>query len=128
MTDIKFKGKPRKHLDTTGWLQSKDGHQYWTSAYNYALQREIEDNKKDTEARSCFQACRTCGHCKASRRGCGAPFSYDSNAGKTIYCEGCEKFGFCDCANGFLRNTRGEAEPFTEEAQKLFDAGGKPLI
>lgn len=125
MSRIEFPKKSRK--DGELWI-TNDGSQVFIGR-DYALQNEIDENKAKTKERSCFKECQFCSHCVASRRGCGNPRSYDAHAGKTIDCRSCEKFGFHDCNNGFLRTSRGDAEPFTEEAQKLIDStGGKPLM
>jgi hypothetical protein len=124
MTRIEVVKKPRKDSGSALW-QTKDGTRVFIGR-NYALQNEIDENKQKTRERSCYKGCQTCGFCVNSRRNCAHPYNFDN--GKKVFCEGCEKFGFHDCNNGFLRNAHGEAEPFTEEAQKLFDQGGKPLI
>lgn len=126
MSKIQFPKKPR--ADRQQLWTTKDGEKVFIGR-NYALQNQIDESKKKTQERSCFSACQTCGHCKASRRSCSADYSFDTNTGKRVHCAGCERFGFCDCANGFLRNAHGEAEPFTPDHQKLLkDTGGKPLI
>lgn len=96
---------------------------------DFALQNEIDESRKATKARGCFKACKACDCCAASRRGTSHPYRFDSNAGKMKNCITCEKFRFHDCNNGFMRDSRQEAEPFTEEAQKLIkESGGKPYI
>lgn len=94
---------------------------------DYALQNEIDEVKAKTKSRSCFKECRTCGACANSKRDNTWQYSYDK--GKKINCKSCEKFRYHDCHNGVLRNTRQEAEPFTEDMYKIMDEkGGKPLI
>lgn len=95
---------------------------------DYALQNEIDETKERTQSRSCFKGCRTCGCCANSRRDASYPYSYDEKAGKMISCKHCEKFRYHDCHNGWMRTSHQDAEPFTEEAVKFFNKGGKPLI
>lgn len=140
MSKISFPKKPRK--DGAG-LFTLDGNDVFIGR-DWALQNEINDTLAKTQARSCFKACRTCGACANSKRDnftprvvtdvkgnaqfVGPRMSYDSNAHKWVDCRSCEKFRFHDCHNGWMRDSRQEAEPFTEDAQKLFAQGGKPLI
>lgn len=100
------------------------------SASEWVKQNEVNENRERTQARSCYTKCRTCGHCSMSRRGCAAPYSYDANAQKKINCIGCEQNGFCDCVNGFLRDTYNRAEPFTDAQISLIESSetGRPLI
>lgn len=126
MTKVKFTGKPRK--DSEIYKLPGDRSARVVSGRDVTLQAEIDANMAKTRERSCFKGCRTCGQCANSRRGCQDPRSYDENAGKMVDCQGCERFRFHDCNNGFMRNARGEAEPFTEDAQKYFMQGGRPLI
>lgn len=107
---------------------------FWTDGTSvfigrdWALQNAIDDAKRRTQNRSCFLACRTCGCCANSCRDATYPKSYDENSGKKVDCRGCEPYRFHDCHNGWMRDAHGDAEPFTDEALKLFKEGGKPLI
>lgn len=123
---IKFKPKPRK--DGSG-LFTTDGSDIFIGK-DWALQNEIEEVREETKARSCFRECRTCGCCANSRRSCTHPISYDFNSHSTVDCRSCERFRFHDCNNGLMRDSRQEAEPFTEEQIKLIEQSedGRPLI
>lgn len=125
MTRISFKGKPRK--EGSG-LFTLDGEDRIFIGKDWALQNEIDEAREKTRSRACFKECRTCGACSNSRRDASYPFQFDANEAKLVSCRGCERFRFHDCHNGWMRDSRGDAEPFTEDAQKLFKEGGKPLI
>lgn len=121
---IRFKGKKRSPSE-----YSTDGKSLFLNR-EWEMQNEIERAKQRTQARACFRGCNTCGACANSRRDATYPKEYDNNAGKLIDCRKCEPFRFHDCHNGWLRNARQEAEPFTEEMTKLIEEGpgGRPLI
>jgi hypothetical protein len=138
---IEFKKKPRK--EGLG-LFTLDGDQVFIGK-DYALQNEIDETKLRTRARACFRECRTCGACSNSKRDnfvlqvvhhadgrveTKAPTkSYDENTKKWIDCRECEPFRFHDCHNGWFRDSRQEAEPFTPDVIGLLKrSGGKPLI
>jgi hypothetical protein len=123
---IHFPKKPRKDASTKGMF-TIDGSQVVIGT-DLLRNTEILDAKERTKKRACFIECQTCGTCGNSRRGTSDPRRYDSNAGKVVNCIGCEPYRFHDCSNGFLRDSYGEAEPFTEDVQKLFDEGARPLI
>lgn len=90
---------------------------------------EVQDARAKTHARSCFVECRTCGACANSRRDATVPTIYDYNAQKKIDCRGCEPFRFHDCHNGWMRDSYGDAEPFTPDVIKIIkEQNGKPLI
>lgn len=96
---------------------------------DWALQSEIDEVKAKTKAKGCFRECRSCGACSASRRDAPSPYTVDPTTGKQHNCVTCEKFRFHDCHNGFMRDSRQEAEEFTEDVQKIIrERGGKPLI
>lgn len=119
--------KPRKGaFDSLTGLYK--GARDFVTGKDWALQNEIDETKEKTRARACFRECRSCGACANSARDSTYPYQYDANAMKLVNCNSCEKFRFHDCHNGWMRNARQEAEPFSDEAQKLFDSGGKPLI
>lgn len=128
MTRISFPGKPRNPSSGLDFW-TDDGHNIFVGK-DWALLNEIEENKLKTQSRSCYRECRTCGCCANSiRDGSSNSRCYDTNAGKRIACSSCEKFRFCDCRNGFMRNAHGDAEPFTEDQYKLLkETGGRPLI
>lgn len=129
---VEFKKKPRK--DSGGWWTDKDGSQVFIGK-DYALQNEIDETRARTQARSCYRNCMSCGTCKASKRDNlhpqvetqptglkvvrGPQMSYDDNEGKWINCRDCEPFRFHDCHNGFMRDSRQEAEPFTQDQLDL---------
>lgn len=140
MTRIEFPRKPRK--DGSG-LFTTDGTDIIVGR-DWAKQNDINDALARTRARACFKECRTCGSCANSRRDNFTPQvistaggeaklisphkSFDYNTRSWIDCRACEPYRFHDCHNGWMRDSDGDAEPFTEEAQKLFAQGGKPLI
>lgn len=127
MTRISFPKKRRKDGAGT-YFQTKDGSRV-VLGRDWALQNEIDETKEKTKSRGCFRECRTCGACANSRRDASWPYSRDPDTGKTVNCNTCERFRFHDCHNGLMRDTRQDAEPFTEEQQKLIDqSGGRPLI
>lgn len=121
--------KPRKST-----FDSIDGGLYkgardFVTGKDWALQNDIDEAKEKTRSRACFRECRTCGACANSARDATNPKMYDAHAQKSIDCRGCEPFRFHDCHNGYMRNARGEAEPFTETQIDLIETlGGKPLI
>lgn len=121
---ISYPQRPRKDSSLKG-IFTIDGKKVVIGA-DLLRNTEVADAKRKTEARSCFKACRSCGTCANSRRDSSYPFSLDR--GKLVGCKGCEPYRFHDCHNGWMRDSYGDAEPFTEEAQKLFDQGGRPLI
>lgn len=120
MKDFRVSAKQRKDASTKG-IFTIDGHEIVIGA-DLLRNSEVQAAKAKTEARSCFKACRSCGSCSESRRDTSYPYRNGHN------CITCEPFRFHDCNNGWMRDSYGEAEPFTEEAQKLFEDGGKPLI
>lgn len=125
MSRIEFNRKPRKD---GGGMFFTDGHQVFIGR-DYLNQNDINETLEKTRARSCFRGCRTCGACANSRRDATVPKSYDYNAGKMIDCRSCEKYRYHDCHNGWMRDTRQQAEPFTPDMIKLLEeSGGKPLI
>lgn len=127
MSRIEFKRKQRKDSGSLLW-QTPDGSQVFVGR-DYALQNEIDEVKETTRGRACFKECRTCGACANSARDCTHTKTYDANARKMIDCRKCERFRFHDCHNGVMRNSHQDAEPFTEEQEKLIkQSGGKPLI
>lgn len=126
MTRVEFKRKSRKDPSSQLFVQ---GDNTVIIGRNYALQNEIDETKKITQARACFIGCRTCGKCSNSQRDATVPMSYDENSRKWIDCRGCEPYSFHDCQNGVMRNAYQDAEPFTAEQQKILkETGGKPLI
>lgn len=143
MTRISVRNqKPRKHGSDL-WI-SKDGSQIFIGR-DYAQQNAIDEAKLKTRSRSCYKECRTCGTCANSKRDNfnmqyiateagltlvkGPTKSFDNVTGRWVDCRTCEPYRFHDCHNGWMRDSRGEAEPFTEEAQRLIkESGGKPLI
>lgn len=144
MSDITFKPKPRKDPDSALWM-SDDGSQVFIGR-DYALQNEIDESIRKRNARSCFRECHTCGTCANSKRDAvnpqvsttetglqvvrGPGESYDENSKSWINCRSCEPFRWHDCNNGFMRNSRGEAEPFTADQISLIESSetGKPLM
>lgn len=127
MSNIHFKKQPKPRKGADLFVLPGDEGKVFIGR-DWAKHNEIQENLAKTKARACFRECRTCGACSNSRRDAPYKKMYDSNAGKMIDCRGCEKFRFHDCHNGWMRDSRQEAEPFTEEAQRLFKQGGKPLI
>lgn len=123
---MRFNAKPRKDSSLKG-IFTVDGER-WVIGADLLRNSDIEEHKRITRERACFRECRTCGCCANSSRDCTHPKTYDANAGKMIDCRGCEPFRFHDCHNGWMRDSYGDAEPFTDEAQRLFDLGGRPLI
>lgn len=140
---IHIKGKPRKPGSDI-WLD-KHGEVVTTSGRDLALQSEIDEAKAKTKARACFKECHTCGACANSRRDNfqhrlveikdgeaklkSPTVSYDHASKEFVDCRECEPFRYHDCHNGFFRNARGEAEPFTQDVLDLIKKhGGKPLI
>ena len=129
MTKISVKGKDSRFSSLSGDFWTDDGHNIYIGK-DWALQNEITETRLKTEARACYRACRTCNHCSNSLRdGSSCSSQYDANSGKMIHCTMCEKFGFCDCRNGFFRNAHQDAEPFTPDVQETIKTlNGKPLI
>lgn len=96
---------------------------------DWALQNEINETMEKTRNRGCFHACGSCGSCVNSRRGTSYPYRYDANAKKMKNCITCEPFRFHDCNNGWMRDSRQDAEPFTPDVIDLIKkSGGKPYI
>src|SRR4051812_33765255 len=103
---------PGGNPDSTMWTDP-DGTQVFIGR-DWALHNEIQDAKALTKTRSCFRECHTCGCCANSCRDSSHSKSYDAHTKKWVGCKGCEPFRWHDCHNGFMRNSRGEAEPFTQ--------------
>lgn len=125
MSRVRVKKKPRKQ---GAGLYGLSGSDRIFVGKDWALQNDIDEAKVKTKERACFRACRTCGACANSRRGASYPYRFDANSREMINCKGCEPFRFHDCENGKMRDARQEAEPFTEDAEKYFKKGGKPLV
>lgn len=124
---INFPMKPRKDSSLKG-IFSIDGKGIVVGA-DLLRNAEVQEAKERTKARSCYVECHTCGACGVSRRSTSNPRRYDANAKKLIDCRKCEPFRFHDCAEGWFRDSYGDAEPLTEDVQKMFDEqGARPLI
>lgn len=126
MSKIKVNStKPRK--EGLG-LFTLDGNDIYIGK-DWALQSEIDEANRRTRSRACFKGCGTCGCCVNSRRGTSYPYRYDANAKKLKNCNNCEPFRFHDCNHGWMRDSRQEAEPFTDDVIDLIKkTGGKPYI
>lgn len=129
MTQISFKGKDRRDAGEGTWWTDKSGSRVFIGR-DYALQNEIDEAIAKRNARSCFRECMSCAACKNSARDSTYPKMYDDRAGKMIDCRSCEPFRFHDCANGVMRNSRQEAEPFTQDQLDLIAVaeGKRPLM
>lgn len=123
---INFPKKARKDSSLKG-IFTTDGTDIVIGA-DLLRNSEVLDAKEKTRARGCYVEDHTCGCCGVSRRGTSDPRRYDSNAGKLANCITCEPYRFHDCADGWFRDSYGDAEPLTEDVKKLFDEGARPLI
>lgn len=122
-----FRPKPRKDSSLKG-IFTVDG-KTWVIGADLLRNSDVEEAKRVTRARACFKECRTCGACANSARDATYPYTYDDHERKNINCIGCEPFRYHDCHNGWMRDSYGDAEPFTPDVIKLLkESGGKPLI
>lgn len=129
MSRIEFPGKSRKDAGAGQYWTDKDGSRVFIGR-DYALQNDIDEKIAERNERACFKGCRTCGACSNSARDATYPKMYDANEGKMIDCRACEPYRYHDCHNGVMRNTRQDAEPFTQDQIDLIELAEnkRPLI